>query len=40
MGINCKKCKGKMVFYDGSLEHEPKWVCNNCGLELVELDIK
>ncbi len=30
----CEKCKnGKMVFYDGSQEHEPIEVCNNCGFE-------
>lgn len=34
MGITCKKCnKGTMVFYDGGLEHEPKWICNNCEFE-------
>jgi len=34
MSEYCPKCKeGKMVFYDGSFEHEPKEVCNVCGYE-------
>jgi len=34
MGIDCPKCKeGKLVFYDGGFEHDPKYVCNVCGYE-------
>lgn len=27
MSKYCEKCKSKILFYDGSLEHEPKEVC-------------
>ena len=31
MGETCKKCKkGKLVFYDGAFEHNPRFVCSNC----------
>jgi len=39
MGIDCPKCKrGILVFYDGAFEHEPVWVCNNCNIEVDEVE--
>ncbi len=30
----CPKCNnGKLVFYDGGLEHNPKYACVNCDYE-------
>jgi transposase-like protein len=41
MGIDCPKCsKGNLVFYDGAFEHEPIWVCNNCGYKTINPDAK
>jgi hypothetical protein len=32
MSEYCKKCKnGKLTFFDGASEHEPREVCNECG---------
>jgi hypothetical protein len=32
MAENCKKCKtGRLTFYDGAFEHNPRWVCDNCN---------
>lgn len=32
MSETCKKCKiGKLTFYDGAFEHNPREVCDNCN---------
>lgn len=37
MSETCKKCKkGRLTFYDGALEHEPRYVCDNCNAYFEE----
>lgn len=40
MSKDCNECGGKMIFYDGSFQHEPKFICINCGLEKLCEEIK
>lgn len=40
MSKECPKCKGKLVFSDGAMEHEPRWGCINCDYEEVEEESK
>lgn len=37
----CPKCKnGRLTFYDGAFEHEPREVCDNCGAYFEEGEFK
>ena len=37
MSETCPSCKkGRLTFFDGATEHEPVWVCSNCGKEFKE----
>lgn len=37
MSKNCPKCKiGRLTFYDGGLEHNPREVCDNCNAYFEE----
>ncbi len=37
MSKNCPKCKeGRLTFYDGAFEHNPREVCDNCSAYFEE----
>ncbi len=38
MSKECPKCKGKLVFSDGAMIHEPKWDCVNCDYSTEEIE--
>jgi len=40
MSRECPKCKGKLLFSDGALEHEPRFDCITCNYSEVGEEIK
>jgi transposase-like protein len=38
--VDCERCDRKMTFYDGAFKHEPKFVCGDCGREILAKDLE
>jgi len=37
MAETCPKCKiGRLTFFDGAFEHNPRFVCSNCNATFEE----
>lgn len=41
MSQTCPKCeKGRLTFYDGAFEHNPRLVCDNCNAFFEDEEFK